>query len=83
VVRAHERVGRDAIDTFIISMTQHASDVLAVLVMAATPAAATASTSCRCSRPSTTSTGPRRSWSGCSRSRPTASTCAAAATTSR
>jgi phosphoenolpyruvate carboxylase len=34
VVRAHERVGPDAIDTFIISMTQHASDVLAVLVMA-------------------------------------------------
>jgi phosphoenolpyruvate carboxylase len=34
VVRAHERVGPDAIDTYIISMTQHASDVLAVLVMA-------------------------------------------------
>jgi phosphoenolpyruvate carboxylase len=34
VVRAHERIGRDAIDTFIISMTQHVSDVLAVLVMA-------------------------------------------------
>ena len=34
VRRAHQRLGRDAIDTYIISMTQHVSDVLAVLVMA-------------------------------------------------
>jgi phosphoenolpyruvate carboxylase len=34
VRRAEERVGPDAIDTYIISMTEHASDVLAVLVMA-------------------------------------------------
>jgi phosphoenolpyruvate carboxylase len=34
VRRAYERIGPDAIDTYIISMTQHASDVLAVLVMA-------------------------------------------------
>ncbi len=35
VRRAHERLGHDAIDTYIISMTQRVSDVLGVLVMAA------------------------------------------------
>ncbi len=34
VRRAHQRLGRDAIDTYIISMTRQVSDVLAVLVMA-------------------------------------------------
>jgi len=34
VRRAYERMGRDAIDTYIISMTQRASDVLAVLLLA-------------------------------------------------
>ncbi|MFP4634577.1 MAG: phosphoenolpyruvate carboxylase [Nitriliruptoraceae bacterium] len=34
VRRAHQRLGPDAIDTYIISMTQQVSDVLAVLVMA-------------------------------------------------
>ncbi len=34
VRRAHERVGPDAIDTYIVSMTREVSDVLAVLVMA-------------------------------------------------
>ena len=34
VRRAYQRLGRDAIDTYIISMTQQVSDVLAVLVMA-------------------------------------------------
>ena len=34
VRRTYERVGHDAIDTYIISMTQHVSDVLGVLVMA-------------------------------------------------
>jgi phosphoenolpyruvate carboxylase len=34
VRRAYERIGHDAIDTYIISMTQAASDVLGVLVMA-------------------------------------------------
>ncbi len=34
VRRAYERVGHDAIDTYIISMTKEVSDVLAVLVMA-------------------------------------------------
>ena len=34
VRQAYERFGPDAIDTYIISMTQHVSDVLAVLVMA-------------------------------------------------
>jgi phosphoenolpyruvate carboxylase len=34
VRRAYVHVGRDAIDTYIISMTQHPSDVLAVLLMA-------------------------------------------------
>ncbi|MFA9445496.1 phosphoenolpyruvate carboxylase [Egicoccus sp. AB-alg6-2] len=32
--RAHERLGADAIDTYIISMTEQVSDVLSVLVMA-------------------------------------------------
>ncbi|GGI05037.1 phosphoenolpyruvate carboxylase [Egicoccus halophilus] len=32
--RAHQRLGREAIDTYIISMTEQVSDVLAVLVMA-------------------------------------------------
>ncbi len=32
--RAHERIGPDAIDTIIISMAQHASDVLGVLLLA-------------------------------------------------
>ncbi len=32
--RAHERLGPDACDTYVISMTEHASDVLAVLAMA-------------------------------------------------
>ncbi len=32
--RAHERIGPDAIDTYIISMTRRVSDVLAVLVLA-------------------------------------------------
>jgi phosphoenolpyruvate carboxylase len=34
VRRAHERVGRQAIDSYVVSMTRGASDVLAVLVMA-------------------------------------------------
>jgi phosphoenolpyruvate carboxylase len=34
VRRAYDRLGRDAIDTYIISMTEQVSDVLAVLVMA-------------------------------------------------
>ena len=34
VRRAHERVGRRAIDSYIVSMTRGASDVLAVLLMA-------------------------------------------------
>ena len=34
VRRAHQRLGRDASDTYIISMTRQVSDVLAVLVMA-------------------------------------------------
>ena len=34
VRRAHQRLGPDAIDTYIISMTRDVSDVLAVLVMA-------------------------------------------------
>ncbi len=34
VRRAYERIGHDAIDTYIISMTREVSDVLAVLVMA-------------------------------------------------
>ncbi len=34
VRRGHERIGPDAIDTYLISMTQDVSDVLAVLVMA-------------------------------------------------
>lgn len=34
VRRAYERMGREAIDTYIISMTKQVSDVLAVLVMA-------------------------------------------------
>jgi phosphoenolpyruvate carboxylase len=34
VRRTYERIGHDAIDTYIISMTQHRSDVLGVLVMA-------------------------------------------------
>jgi phosphoenolpyruvate carboxylase len=34
VRQAYERVGRDAIDTYIISMTKQVSDVLSVLVMA-------------------------------------------------
>lgn len=35
VRRAYDRIGGDAIDTYIISMTQHLSDILAVLLMAA------------------------------------------------
>jgi phosphoenolpyruvate carboxylase len=34
VRRAYDRLGHDAIDTYIISMTEHVSDVLSVLVMA-------------------------------------------------
>jgi phosphoenolpyruvate carboxylase len=34
VRRAYDRLGHDAIDTYIISMTEHVSDVLGVLVMA-------------------------------------------------
>jgi phosphoenolpyruvate carboxylase len=34
VRRAYDRIGTDAIDAFVVSMTEHASDVLAVLVMA-------------------------------------------------
>jgi phosphoenolpyruvate carboxylase len=34
VRRAYDRLGQDAIDTYIISMTEHVSDVLGVLVMA-------------------------------------------------
>jgi phosphoenolpyruvate carboxylase len=34
VRRAHERVGPEAIDSFVVSMTRHASDVLAALLLA-------------------------------------------------
>ena len=80
VRRAHERVGPRAIESYVVSMTRGPSDLLCgAAAWPATPASPTGSTSCRCSRPSPTSTRRRRRWSGSSRTPPTPATCAAAA----
>jgi phosphoenolpyruvate carboxylase len=57
VRRAHERLGPDAIDTYIISMTQRVSDVLTVLLLARDAGCARGWTWCPCWRPWTIWTG--------------------------